>query len=63
MTCYRQKRRVPIKKYLVGDSIPIDDIEIEEEVFSSQDPIEEQVQNLNLGTKSTENRGKFMVLI
>lgn len=54
MECYKRKRRIQMKEFLVGDSIaPIDDIDDEdEEVVSSQFTTGEGIENINM-----ENRG------
>lgn len=45
LECYNRQKRVPIKDYLVGDSIaPIDDIDDDDEIVSSQ-AINEGIEN------------------
>lgn len=56
MECYTRQRRVPMKEFLVGDSIgPVDDIDEDEEVVSSQFATNEGIENINMENRGIEN--------
>lgn len=60
LDCYEREKRLPMKNYLVGDSIvPMDDVSDDEEIFSSQ-PVSEEVNARKRHQPNKSNEGNIL---
>lgn len=60
LDCYEREKRLPMKNYLVGDSIvPMDDVSDDEEIFCSQ-PVSEEVNARKRHQPNKSNEGNIL---